>query len=76
MSKNGLKLKETPKSEGQKTLEEAFDAGKLYQAAQSVKEQVLQGKKRRFMVNHNYWLLVIIICDINLGFSRAFKSVT
>ena len=51
MSKNGLKLKEQPKEQGQKTLEEAFDAGKLYQAAQTVKETVLKGKKRRFMVS-------------------------
>ena len=53
MSKNALKLKEQSMESGQKTLEEAFDAGKMYQAAKEIKEKVLSGTKRakRFMVN-------------------------
>ena len=53
MSKNALKLKEQSMESGQKTLEEAFDAGKMYQAAKEIKEKVLSVTKRakRFMVN-------------------------
>ena len=49
MSENGLKLAEKPKEDGQKTLEEAFDAGKMYKEAKKIKKKVMKNR-RRFMV--------------------------
>ena len=58
MSKNGLKLKEQPVQPGQKTLEEAFDAGQMYQEAQQLKQKALKGKKRLRVSYFIYFLIL------------------
>ena len=45
MSKNGLKIKNPKKAEGQKTLSEAFEAGKLIQEAKSQRREMLKAKE-------------------------------
>ena len=50
MAKSGLKMAAEPKSAGQKTLEEAFDAGKMYREAKEIQKKT--GGKRRFMVSY------------------------
>ena len=66
MSKNGLRLKEKKKSDDQKTLEEAFEAGQMYRRAKEIKKNVLQGT-RRFMVSLIH--LNGALCDVNRMFT-------
>ena len=45
MSKNGLKLQSKAKTEGQKTLSEAFEAGKLIKEAKTRRQEMLKAQE-------------------------------